>query len=88
MKGPTTIFALVAALTATLLTIPSLAEARVHRHWHRYGDQALYYDYSYGNVQSPWTYIYPAANWGPFFSSGAPLRSGSPPLPTGHLLVE
>ena len=78
MKGPTTIFALVAALTATLLTIPSLAEARVHRHWHRYGDQALYYDYSYGNVQSPWTYIYPAANWGPFFHR---VRHYGPVLP-------
>ena len=67
MKNPTTIMALV-ALVATLLAVPGPAEARIHRHWyHHCSDCALYYDYSYGNVQSPATYIYPAANWGPFF---------------------
>ena len=65
MKGPTAIVALVAALS--LLIISSSAEARAYRHWRHYGGHALYYDYSYGNWQSPWTYIYPAANWGPFF---------------------
>jgi len=50
------------------LPVPDPAEARIHRHWYHYcSDCALYYDYSYGNVQSPATYIYPAANWGPFF---------------------
>jgi hypothetical protein len=67
MKTMTTILAAIAALVVTLLIAPSSADARAHRHWHQYGDYALYQDYSYGNVQSPWTYIYPAANWGPFF---------------------
>jgi hypothetical protein len=49
------------------LAAPGSAEARIRRHWHHYGSYALYYDYHFGNVQSPWTYIYPAANWGPFF---------------------
>jgi hypothetical protein len=54
-------------LDGILLTICNPAEARAHRHWYHYSDYALYHDYSYGNWQSPWTYIYPAANWGPFF---------------------
>jgi len=65
LKKPTIIVALV-TLLATLLAVPDPAEARIHRHWYHY-NCALYYDYSYGNVQSPATYIYPAANWGPFF---------------------
>jgi succinate dehydrogenase/fumarate reductase flavoprotein subunit len=28
---------------------------------------SLHYDYSHSNFLSPRTYIYPAANWGPFF---------------------
>jgi hypothetical protein len=64
----TMIVASVAALAVALLAIPSSAEARAHRHWHHsYSGYALYYDYSHGNVQSPTTYLYPAANWGPFF---------------------
>jgi hypothetical protein len=67
LKKPNTIVALV-TLVATLLAVPGPAEARIHRHWYHYcSDCALYYDYSYGNVQSPATYIYPTANWGPFF---------------------
>jgi hypothetical protein len=69
MKQPTV--ASTAALTVTLLTvsssISSSAEARAYRHWHHDNDHALYYDYSHRNWQSPWTYIYPGANWGPFF---------------------
>jgi hypothetical protein len=36
---------------------------------HRYGRclHALHYDYSHSNSLSPFSYIYPAANWGPFF---------------------
>lgn len=67
MKRRTTIVASVSAFTVALLTISSSAEARSQRHWHHYTDYALYYDYSYGNWQSPWTYIYPATNWGPLF---------------------
>jgi hypothetical protein len=62
MKRLTASMALAAALIVTLLA--SSADARVYRHWHTHS-QPLYY--TYGNVQSPWTYIYPAANWGPFF---------------------
>lgn len=39
------------------------AEAR-HRHGCGYG---LYYDYSHSNLLSPLSYVFPAANWGPFF---------------------
>jgi hypothetical protein len=78
MKKPTAIVVSVAALTVTLLSISSSAEARVHRHRHHYSTHALYYDYSYGNVQSPWTYIYPAANWEPFFHR---VRHYGPVLP-------
>ena len=64
MNKANTILASVAALAVTLLA--GSAEARAHRH-HHYNGYALYYDYSRGNVQSPTTYINPAANWGPFF---------------------
>jgi len=56
----------VAALAVTSLSVPSPAEARAHRHRHHHG-YALYYDYSHGNTLSPMSYVYPAANWGPFF---------------------
>ena len=72
MKRLTTIVASVAALTGSLLTICNPAEARAHRHY------ALCYDYNYANWQSPWTYIYPAANWGPFFQR---VRHYGPVLP-------
>ena len=67
MKGRTAIAASVAVLTITLLTVSSSAQARAHRHWHHYRHYTLYYDYSHDNWQSRWTYVYPAANWGPFF---------------------
>lgn len=78
MKRLTTIVASVAALTVSLLSICNPAETRAHRHWYHYRDYALYYDYSYGNWQSPLTYIYPAANWGPFFQR---VRHYGPVLP-------
>lgn len=67
MKRPTAIAASVAVMTVALLLGSSSAEARASRQWHQHRDYALYYDYSYGNWQSPWTYINPVANWGPFF---------------------
>ena len=68
MKKRTIYVASVAALAVSVLTASTSAEARSHhRHWHHYSHVALYHDYSFGNVQSPTTYIYPAANWGPFF---------------------
>jgi hypothetical protein len=74
----TMIVASVAALAVTLLAVPDAAQARVHRQWRHYGSYALYYDYSHGNVQSPTTYLYPAANWGPFFHR---VRHYGPILP-------
>ena len=55
--------AALAMLLAVVLSGP--AEARSHAyHQACYG---LHYDLSHGNVLSPLTYIYPVANWGPFF---------------------
>ena len=64
MKKAVIILASVAALAVTSLSVPSPAEARAHRH---HGGYALYYDYSHGNTLSATSYVYPAANWGPFF---------------------
>jgi hypothetical protein len=41
------------------------AEARSYGHRYGYCLHALHYDYSHS--LSPYSYIYPAANWGPFF---------------------
>lgn len=54
-----------AVLAAAALALPSASNARGHRHYARC---SLHNDYRYGNVQSPSTYLYPAANWGPFFA--------------------
>jgi hypothetical protein len=59
--------AMITAITVSGLAAPGSAEAHARRHWHHYDRYTLYYDYSFSNVQSRWTYIYPAANWGPFF---------------------
>jgi hypothetical protein len=67
MDRLTTILASIAAFTVSFLVICNPAEASSRRHWHHCSSCTLYYDYSYGNWQSPTTYIYPAANWGPFF---------------------
>ena len=66
----------VAALAVALLAIPGSAEARHYSRYH--GGYALYYDYSHGNTLSPASYIYPAANWGPFFHR---VRHYGPVLP-------
>jgi hypothetical protein len=68
MNKANTIVASVATLSVILFALSGSAQARAHRHSHHYaGGYALYYDYSHGNAQSPTTYVYPAANWGPFF---------------------
>jgi len=56
-----------AGLAAVALALPSASNARSYRH-HARCDYGLHYDYHHGNVQSPYTYLYPAANWGPFFA--------------------
>jgi hypothetical protein len=57
-----TIAFVVAVLTVALY---GTSEARMHRH-HVCGYSQLY-DYSHSNTLSPYSYIYPAANWGRFF---------------------
>jgi hypothetical protein len=75
MKKAALILASIAALGAGLLSVPGSAEARAHRH---HGSYALYYDYTHGNMLSPASYVYPAANWGPFFHR---VRHYGPVLP-------
>lgn len=58
MKMRSLLFVLSVALAAAL---SSPAEARRHCGY------ALHYDYTHSNFLSPRTYVYPAANWGPFF---------------------
>jgi hypothetical protein len=43
------------------------AEARIYPHGYGHCLHALHYDYNHSNSLSPLSYIYPAANWGPFF---------------------
>jgi hypothetical protein len=57
--------ALAVLVLATLASRPS--EARIYAHGSGYCLRALYFDYSHSNSLSPYSYIYPAANWGPFF---------------------
>jgi hypothetical protein len=42
------------------------AEARTFVHRHAYC--GVYRDYGHTNVLAPLTYVYPVANWGPFFA--------------------
>jgi hypothetical protein len=43
------------------------SEARIYSHGFGHCLHALHYDYSHSNNLSPYSYIDPAANWGPFF---------------------
>ncbi len=58
-----TITFVVAVLTALL---SGRSEARIVHNHHSCG-YGPYYDYSHSNALSPYSYIYPAANWGRFF---------------------
>jgi hypothetical protein len=63
--------ALVALAVVTIAALTA-APAEAHRH-HRYAHYAHYYgchmsdDYTHSNALSGMSYVYPAANWGPFF---------------------
>ena len=57
--------ALAVAVVTAAASGPS--EARIYVHKHRYCGYGLHYDYTHSNALSPDSYIYPAANWGPFF---------------------
>lgn len=78
MRKAVITLAAIAALGAALLSVPGSAEARSHRHWHHGSSYVLYYDYTHGNMLSPAGYVYPAANWGPFFHR---VRHYGPVLP-------
>jgi hypothetical protein len=59
---------LVALAVLVLASVTSgAAEARIYSHRYGYCLHALHYDYSHSNNLSPYSYFYPAANWGPFF---------------------
>ena len=65
MKMRSHAFVLGLALGLVLAVMSTPSEARHgQRHYCGYW---LHYDYSHSNFLSPRTYIYPAANWGPFF---------------------
>jgi hypothetical protein len=68
MKIPALIATAVAGLVVAACASPTTAEARSYRHHHASCGYALHYDYSHGNSPEPGTYIYPSANWGPFFA--------------------
>jgi hypothetical protein len=54
------------ALAAVVLAAtPQSSEARAYRH--HYCTYFPHYDYTHSNQLSPMSYIYPVANWGPFF---------------------
>jgi hypothetical protein len=75
------------AVTVAIVTAaaagPSAARTYAHRH-HYYCGYGLHYDYSHGNLLSPLSYVYPAANWGPFFQCRmyvSPVIYIAPPAP-------
>jgi hypothetical protein len=43
------------------------SEAKIYAHRHHYCGYGLHYDYTHSNALSPYSSIYPVANWGPFF---------------------
>jgi len=71
----------VMAVVAATLT-PS--EARHYRHGGCYGP---YHDYSHSNLLSPLTFIFPVADWGPFFRCRmyySPVETLLPDGPYGY----
>jgi hypothetical protein len=55
------------AIIALAAVTTRQAEARIH-HWDSYYSCHQYSDYTHSNALSGLSYIYPAANWGPFFA--------------------
>jgi hypothetical protein len=58
------VIALAMAAVVLAATVQS-SDARAYRH--HYCGYIPHYDYTHSNSLSPMSYIYPAANWGPFF---------------------
>jgi len=54
------------AVIAIAAVTSGQAEARIH-HRHSHYSCHLYDDYTHSNALSGYSYIYPAADWGPFF---------------------
>ncbi len=63
MKARPVALGLAALLTAAM---PLTSKARSYGHY-GHCTHFLHYDYSRSNALSLMSYIYPAANWGPFF---------------------
>jgi len=57
--------ALAVAVVTAAASGPS--EARIYGHRHRNCGYGLHYDYAHSNALSPYSSIYPVANWGAFF---------------------
>jgi hypothetical protein len=55
------------AFVIAVVIAAAASEAKTYGHKHRYCGYGLHYDYTHSNALSPYSYIYPAANWGPFF---------------------
>jgi hypothetical protein len=55
------------ALTVLVLAAITSQPSQARSYRSGYCLYALHYDYSHSNNLSPYSYIYPAANWGPFF---------------------
>jgi hypothetical protein len=55
------------AVIAVAALTPKPSEARTYAHRHGHYGCYLYDDYTHSNALSANSYIYPAANWGPFF---------------------
>jgi hypothetical protein len=62
MKAGRVVLAVIAIAALT----SAQAEARTHHRHSHYGCHQ-YDDYTHGNALSVGSYVYPAANWGPFF---------------------
>jgi hypothetical protein len=55
------------AVAVVAAAAPGPSEARTYAHRHHYCGYRLHFDYTHSNALSPDSFIYPAANWGPFF---------------------
>jgi hypothetical protein len=58
--------AIAAVIFVFATAISGHAEARTY-YAHRHGCYGLHYDYSHSSLLSPFGFVYPIANWGPFF---------------------
>ena len=69
-----------AALISVALTIVAATPAHAG-HYRHYRCSSLNYDYSHSSLLSPLTYVFPSANWGPFFYCRMYYSPVEPPSP-------